>query len=248
MRPSRRDTATPPPPPPPPPPPHRHRHRHRLLLPLRPLLRLRRRRRHHHLHRHRRRLQSHLLQLRQGATAATTSCATSAPAPLLGPESPRATPRSCEAQDQTATLLSRQSPPRSVEASRARDRPEPGTGRGQARRLPGQPGRRAPVAACGTPPFSSAASSWRTRAVTGKRHRASGAGLFSAGAGLEPARPLGGHLILSRPCRSRPVSVGLSFSCSPGLSVLLMVEGVSACLVVSRCHSCCHGTGLRVRR
>jgi hypothetical protein len=97
------------------------------------------------------------------ATAATTSCASSASAPLLGPESPRATPRSCEAQDQTATLLSRQSPPRPLQATRSRDRPEPGTRHGQTRRLPSQAGRRAPLAACETPPFSSAESSWRGR-------------------------------------------------------------------------------------
>jgi hypothetical protein len=60
------------------------------------------------------------------------------------------------------------------------------------------------------------------------------------GAGLEPARPRRGHLILSRPCRSRSVSVGLSFSCLPGLFVVLIVYGISACLGGSRCHSCCH--------
>jgi hypothetical protein len=60
------------------------------------------------------------------------------------------------------------------------------------------------------------------------------------GAGLEPARPLGGHLILSRPCGSRPISVGLSRSCLPGLFVVLIVYGISACLGSSRCHSCCH--------
>jgi hypothetical protein len=32
------------------------------------------------------------------------------------------------------------------------------------------------------------------------------------GAGVEPARPLWGHLILSCPSRSRPISVGLDFS------------------------------------
>jgi hypothetical protein len=98
-------------------------------------------------------------------------------------------------------LLSRTHPPRSPEASRSRDAPEPGTGHGQTRRLPGQADRRAPVAACGTPPFSSAESSWRTRAVTGKRQRASGAeisdvlgqvslaGPFSAGGGTRTRTP-----------------------------------------------------------
>jgi hypothetical protein len=55
------------------------------------------------------------------------------------------------------------------------------------------------------------------------------------GAGLEPARPRRGHLILSRPCRSRSVSVGLSFSCLPGLFVVLIVYGISARLGGSRC-------------
>ena len=50
------------------------------------------------------------------------------------------------------------------------------------------------------------------------------------GAGLEPARPRRGHLILSRPCRSRPISVGLRFSCLPGLFVVLIVYGISAYL------------------
>src|SRR5438876_10056328 len=56
------------------------------------------------------------------------------------------------------------------------------------------------------------------------------------GAGLEPARPRGGHLILSRPCRSRPISVGLRFSCLRGLFALLILEGLSACLGGPRCH------------
>ncbi len=67
------------------------------------------------------------------------------------------------------------------------------------------------------------------------------------GAGLEPARPRRGHLILSRSWGSRSVSAGLEFSCSSGLSVLLIVDCLSACLGRSRCHSCCHPDELRHR-
>jgi hypothetical protein len=62
----------------------------------------------------------------------------------------------------------------------------------------------------------------------------------SPGGGTRTRTPRRGHLILSRTSRSRPISVGLSFSCLPGLFVVLIVYGISACLGRSRCHSCCH--------
>ena len=55
------------------------------------------------------------------------------------------------------------------------------------------------------------------------------------GAGLEPARPLGGHLILSRPCRSRPVSVGLRNPHGYASSAPTPEFGVSRPLCLSGC-------------
>ena len=65
-------------------------------------------------------------------------------------------------------------------------------------------------------------------------------GFAMPGAGLEPARPRGGHLILSRPIWSRPISADLDFPCLSDLFVLLVGAGLSAGLGGSGCHSCCH--------
>ena len=65
-----------------------------------------------------------------------------APGPLQSSESARATVRSGEAKDPTGALLDRAGPPRPLETSRSRDRPEPEAWSSQARFHPAAVGRR----------------------------------------------------------------------------------------------------------
>ena len=80
------------------------------------------------------------------STTSTTSAAASSPGALPGAEGDRPPARRGQAAHPGQALLGRTHPARSLAASGSGHRPEPAGRRRQAPRLPGQSGRRAPLA------------------------------------------------------------------------------------------------------
>ena len=121
---------------------HLRHHLHHHLLPHR----LHPHRRHLHRHLRRHRLHRHRLhhprRHRPSATSTASSTTATTDGALPGAEGDRTDARTGEDEDPPGALLGRPHPPRSLAASRPRDRPEPEARRSQAPRLPGQAGRR----------------------------------------------------------------------------------------------------------
>ena len=163
------------------------------------------------------RLDGRGIEVRTSATAATDQVPRSA--------RDRTGTRPGEDEDPPGALLGRPHPPRSLEAPRPRDRPEPEGRQGQAARLPGQAGGRPQVGATSKSNLRAARRSspgrsrFRRNPHEVAKRSLQHAAFSSEGEAIAPVRGKHGRVLLLHPGQARrrpPLSPSRTHSCPRG--------------------------------